>query len=359
MGTRGHQLWTHFIVTVLCSVAATAGAGAQSITARPPFLIAALPDAPGACHVRGVIRNETGAAISGSHIKLTSADGRIISESVTGDGGEYSWDGLGGGNYILSVDADGFLPATARILLPDEGGTAVVDLTLKLLPATGSITVTASQKQIAEAEIQVEEEQRLLGIFPNFFVSYQWKAAPLSSRQKFKLALRNGSDPGNLVLVGMTAGVQQATNAFPGYGLGAAGFGRRFGADLGNLELGTFLGGAVLPSLFRQDPRYFYRGTGTVNSRIWYAASRAVVTRGDNGRTQPNWSGVLGDLSAGAISNIYYAPEDRNGARLTIINGVLGVGGDAVNGIFQEFFLRMLTTHTKGRAGDAATAPDK
>ena len=58
------------------------------------------------------------------------------------------------------------------------------------------------------------------------------------------------------------------------------------------------MGGAVLPSLFRQDPRYFYKGSGTRASRFWYAVSRTVITRGDNGRAEPNYSTILGDMSS-------------------------------------------------------------
>jgi hypothetical protein len=278
----------------------------------------------------------------------------VLSDRVTLDGGDYSWDGLEVGEYIVSVSTEGFLPATYGVRIPEEGGTAVVNVVLKIAPVTDSVTVAASEKEVAEAELQLQEEQRLVGIVPNFFVSYQWQASHLNSRQKFSLAFKNASDPGNLLLVGTTAGVQQAMNAFPGYGQGAAGYGRRFGADLGNLVIGTFMGSAVLPSLFHRDPRYFYRGTGTAKSRLWYSATRAVVTRGDNGHSQPNWSGMLGDMSAGAISNLYYAPEDRSGLRLTLINGLLGIAGDAMNGIFQEFVLRRFTTNTKGRNGKAA-----
>ena len=363
------------IVVALLPTAAIGGAEAQTANAAPSDLIRALPDpersgvelsdvalpvapladAPGSCHLRGVIRTQSGESANGSHIRLTSSDGKTILEGVTREGGAYGWDGLAVGEYTLSITTEGYLPAVYRIRLPEPGGTAVVDVRLKLPSSTDSVTVTASEGDIAKAELQVEEEQRLAGIFPNFFVSYQWQAASLTARQKFALAFKNASDPGNLLLVGTTAGVQQAIDAFPGYGQGAAGYGRRFGADLGNLVVGTFVGGAVLPSIFHQDPRYFYRGTGSVPSRLWYAATRAVVTRGDNGQSQPNWSGVLGDLSAGAISNLYYAPQDRMGARLTFVNGLLGIGGDAMNGVFQEFFLRRLTSHTQGRNGKATS----
>jgi hypothetical protein len=220
--------------------------------------------------------------------------------------------------------------------------------TFVLRPAVSdSIDVSASAKDIAEAQVHLAEQQRLAGILPNFFVSYIWRATPLTSGQKFRLALRSAADPGNLLLVGTVAGVQQATNSFPGYSQGWKGYGRRYGADLGNLVTGTFMGGAILPSVFRQDPRYFYKGTGTVSSRFWYAVSRTVVTRGDNGRPEPNYSTVLGDMSAGAISNVYYAREDRRGAKVTMANGLLGIAGDAMNNVFQEFVLKKLTTKSK------------
>ena len=352
--TRQGLQWAGRILIAFALTSALEGAGAQTVATPSPIHLAALPDSPGTCHIRGAIRSEEGGAVSGSHLKLMSSDGRTLAESVTLGDGDYRWDGLGVGEYILTVATEGFLPAAYRIRIPEAGGTAVVNVFLKIAPVTDSVTVTASEKEVAEAELQLQEEQRLLGIVPNFFVSYQWQVSHLTSGQKFGLAYKTASDPGNLLLVGTTAGVQQALNTFPGYGQGTVGYSRRFGADLGNLVVGTFMGGAVFPSLFHQDPRYFYRGSGTVRSRFWYAATRAVVTRGDNGRPQPNWSGMLGDISAGAMSNLYYAPEDRNGVRLTLINGLLGIGGDAMNGIVQEFLLHRFTTHTKGRNGKVA-----
>ncbi len=330
-------------------------AGAQQSGIAPPPR-AALPDAPGTCHLRGVIRSSGGGPIAGAHITLSAGD-RVLREADSNPDGSYAWDGIPAGTYFVNVTMQGFLPARYQAVLPEEGGTAQISITLQIQPLNASVTVTASETEMAQAELTLEEKQRLLGIFPNFFASYEWRAAPLSSRQKFGLAWKNARDPGNLLLVGVVAGVQQAANSFPGYGQGAKGYGRRYGADLGNLVSGTFLGGAVLPSLFHQDPRYFYKGTGSTPSRVWYATTRAVVTRGDNGRSQPNWSGMLGDMSAGALSNAYYAPEDRQGASLTIENGLLGIAGDAMNGVFQEFFLKKLTTNTKGRGGKATDAP--
>ena len=113
------------------------------------------------------------------------------------------------------------------------------------------------------------------------------------------------------------------------------------------------MGWAVLPSLFHQDPRYFYKGTGTRTSRLLYALSRSVITRGDNGHDQPNFSGILGDLSAGAISNIYYPASDREGAELFLENGFLGIAGDAMNDIVQEFLFNHVTTRGKKKTVEA------
>jgi hypothetical protein len=116
---------------------------------------------------------------------------------------------------------------------------------------------------------------------------------------------------------------------------------------MGNLVVGNMLGGAILPMVFHQDPRYFYKGTGSVWSRAGYALSTAVIARGDNGRWQPNYSGILGNFGAGAISNLYYPASSRQGASLTIGNGLLGIAADGVSNVLQEFVLRKLTKKAK------------
>ncbi|MBE7158347.1 MAG: carboxypeptidase regulatory-like domain-containing protein [Rhodospirillales bacterium] len=219
---------------------------------------------------------------------------------------------------------------------------------------TVAISVDAiTAEQAGVEQVRTEEHQRLAGVLPNFFVSYTWTAQPLTAKQKYRLATHTVFDPGNLALAGLVAGVQQADDAFPGYGQGAAGYSKRFGADLANLAIGTYLGGAVLPSLFHQDPRYFYKGTGTKKSRFVYAVSRAVITRGDNGHQQPNFSGILGDLSAGAISNLYYPASDRQGATLFVENSILGIAGDALTDFVQEFIFSRFTLDTRTRKAAA------
>jgi hypothetical protein len=103
------------------------------------------------------------------------------------------------------------------------------------------------------------------------------------------------------------------------------------------------IGSAILPSLLKQDPRYYYKGTGTTRSRILYAIANSVICKGDNGRWQFNYSGILGGAAAGGISNLYYPAANRNGISLTLENTALGIAGGAVQNLFQEFLVRRLT----------------
>ena len=163
----------------------------------------------------------------------------------------------------------------------------------------------------------------MLGVIPNFYVSYIPNAVPLTSKQKYNLALRTVVDPFTFVMVG-AAGIAQAQNHFAGYGQGAQGYAKRFGAGYADTVTSTFIGGAILPSLLKQDPRYFYKGNGSVPSRSLYAIGNAIVCKGDNGHWQANYSNILGSMAAGGLSNIYYPEQDRNGAGLTLENGQSG-----------------------------------
>jgi hypothetical protein len=103
------------------------------------------------------------------------------------------------------------------------------------------------------------------------------------------------------------------------------------------------MGNAILPSVLKQDPRYFYKGTGTVRERALYAISTVVICKGDNGKWQPNYSNVLGNLAAAGISNAYYPSSDRNGVSLTIGNALLGTASGAIGSLIQEFFIKKIT----------------
>ncbi len=335
---------------LFCALGTGRAAGqAQTPTGPPPAVVPALPPMPLPAmgvpgSVRGKVIDTNGDLMQGARVLLQESDGRPSHVATSDRDGVFSFTNVPPGPFALRISLGGFEPVSLSATLPPNGRLTLSVPALKLAVLNVTVDAVATEDELGTEQMVAEEHQRLLGVLPNFFVSYHWTAPALTTRQKFSLSTHNAADPGNLLLVGTTAGVQQATNAFPGYHQGATGYGKRYGADLANLVVGTYMGGAVLPSLFHQDPRYFYKGTGSVRSRFFYAVSTAFVCRGDNGHRQPAFAGMLGDLSAGAISNLYYARSDRQGAGLTFENGFLAIAGDAMNNVVQEFFLKKITS---------------
>jgi hypothetical protein len=205
---------------------------------------------------------------------------------------------------------------------------------------------------IAEMQIKEEEKQKALGLIPNFYVSYVPDAVPLNRRQKFELAWKTMVDPMTFGITGAIAGLQQANNDFSGYGQGAQGYAKRFGAAYADSAIGTMIGGAILPSVFKQDPRYFYKGTGSKKSRLLYAIANSVICKGDNGHWQANYSALLGTLAAGGISNLYYPATDRD-LNVTFENTLIGIGASAATNILQEFVIKKLTPNLPARDSNA------
>jgi len=217
-------------------------------------------------------------------------------------------------------------------------------ITLAVSPVAATVTVSGNTKQLSEEQVHIAEQQRVVGVIPNFYSSYDWNAPPMLAKQKMQLSIRSILDPVSFLSVAGIAGAEQYQNVFPAYGSGIEGYGKRYGAAFANHVSSTLLGRAVYPSIFHQDPRYFYKGKGTIESRALHAISAAVIARGDNGRWEPNYSRVLGDFTAAAISNLYYPASDRGGS-LVLLNGLAGVGGDAVSNLIREFVLKRFTSH--------------
>ena len=350
---RGKRLHRRTAVTVGLTLSVCAAAQVPTTPALPNRPTPQTPSIPSAAPamtsgtVNGSVTDAAGTPIAGAHITLAMGGHAAAAEATSDDAGRFRFATVSPGSFEIEVTLPGFDTRSASGTLKPGQDYQVPPLALTVATVKFAVEAVVPVEELQLEQLHAEEQQRLLDLFPNFFVSYRWTAPPLTTGQKFRLATKNASDPGNLLLVGTVSAVQQAENAFPGYSQGWKGYGRRYGANLGNLVAGTYMGGAVLPSLFHQDPRYFYRGTGSVRSRFFYAVSTAVICRGDNGHRQPAFAGVLGDLSAGAISNLYYAPRDRQGAALTFENGLLAIAGDAMNGVVQEFFLRRFTHGAK------------
>jgi hypothetical protein len=193
------------------------------------------------------------------------------------------------------------------------------------------------RKTEAEAEVEQEEHQRILGVLPNFNTFNSQHAVALSAEQKLRLALRSALDPVTFAVAGLDAAYSQAEDDFPDYHQGALGYAKRFGAAYGDSFDGTVIGNALFPMLLRQDPRYFRQATGSFKSRLFYALSTTIRCKGDNGKWQPNYSNVLGNIAAGGISNIYYPSSDR-GAGLTFQRAFTVTAEGAIGAVFVEFW---------------------
>jgi hypothetical protein len=296
--------------------------------------------APATATVTGEITDADGDSIAAAKVTLTPG-GRLPTETTTATDGSFTFVNLPAGPFKLFIEAAGFAAREQSGML-QQGESRQLPAIVLAAAATANINVMATQTDIAEAQINQEEKQRVLGVIPNFYVSYAQNTVPLDAKQKYELAFKTLIDPATLVINGLAAGAQQAAGDYS-WGQGSGAYAKRYAAAYGTLMTGTVLGGAVLPVLFKQDPRYFYKGTGSIPSRAGYAIANAVVCKGDNGHWQFNISGVLGGLAASGISNAYYPAVNRAGASLTFEGAAIGTGAAAVYNLFQEFAVHRLT----------------
>lgn len=181
------------------------------------------------------------------------------------------------------------------------------------------------------------ESKRILGIIPNYRTSPSLQNyEPLTSAEKFKIASEDSFDRGTVGLAVLFGGEGQLTNANRSFGQGGAGFGRYFGASYGDLVIGDYMTEAIFPTFLHQDPRYFRRGTGSGWSRLGYAMGQIFWTHNDSGRTQFNYSEILGNSTAVAISNAYYA--DNRTATDAVSRLGMQLGVDMAANILKEFW---------------------
>ena len=193
-------------------------------------------------------------------------------------------------------------------------------------------------------------KDRLFYALPNFLtLENAGQVPPLSTGQKFKVVARSSFDYVQYPWYGFLAGISQAQNSEPGYGQGAAGYGKRFGSAIADGTIENFITSAALPSLFRQDPRFFQKGRGGFWGRTGYAVSRVFLTRTDSGKSQVNSSEILGSAMAAGISTYSYHPHgDRTLANAASVWGSQ-VGYDAISYVVKEFWpdIRRKIRHNK------------
>jgi Carboxypeptidase regulatory-like domain len=296
--------------------------------------------------VAGVATDQRGDPIPGATVSLIEPAGENPQPVLTDENGSFTIT-ADAGVFDLQLTVPGFVTKTVH---GEVGGNQQLDLgklTLAIQSETVEVRVSVPKEELAEEQVKAEEKQRIMGVIPNFYVTYDPHPVPLNVKQKYELAIKTLVDPETIGMDLFSSGVQQGTGGLKGYGPGSQGYAKRFAASYGTGSIDTILGSAMLPSLFKQDPRYFYKGTGSIRQRALYAMSMSVICKGDNGHWQYNYSGLLGGLAAGGISNLYYPPANRNALGMTFENTAIGIGSSAATNLLQEFLIRKLTPHAK------------
>jgi hypothetical protein len=195
------------------------------------------------------------------------------------------------------------------------------------------------QDKKTPAKNEGTSNDRLFYALPNFLtLENTGHVPPLTTGEKFKVVTRGSFDYIQIPWYAFLAGVGQAQNSEPGYGQGAQGYGKRFGASFADGTIENFMTGAILPSLLRQDPRFFQSGQGGFWRRTGYAVSRTFVTRTDSGHQQFNFSEVFGSAASAAISTYSYHPRDDRTLSNTASVWGTQVGYDTITIVVKEFW---------------------
>jgi hypothetical protein len=301
---------------------------------------------PQRASIHGTVTDVQDAAIPAA---IISIDGLAASgqRTVTADGvGYFNVENLDPSvRYNLTVSANGFAVWTSDpIILKPGQALGLDDIKLKISVVETTVAALTVQ-QLARQQATAEEKQRVFGVIPNFYVVYDKHPVPLTTKLKYEIAFKAGTDIVSVLGDVVLASINQAADT-PNYQQGWVGYAQRFGAVYADSFSNIMLGGAVLPSLLHQDPRYFYRGTGTGKSRALHALSSPFICRGDNGRSQINVSSMGGDLIAASLTNIYYPPSNR-GPGIVFSSFLINSGGRVANALVQEFILGKHTTNAK------------
>jgi hypothetical protein len=355
------NVFRHCATAALLAMACSYSGHSQAIASNDP-----LPDAPGTmlqtatpngqtpdaedtARIQGVVASVQGDVIPDAKVTL-EAPGKLDERTaVSASDGSFAFTALPAGKYRLMIGGPNLETYISGEFAVKPGETFEVPRLALKIATSSSVTVVATSDQIAEEQVKEQEKQRVFGVFQNFYTSYIWKADAMTTKQKYKLAFRTIYDPTTFVVLAGVAGAEQYNGTYPGYGPGIEGYGKRYGAALADSVSGRIIGSAILPSLLHQDPRYFYQGSGTVSSRALHAVLSTVITRGDNGKNQPNYSHILGNLAAGGIANTY-RPESSRGVGLTFQTLGITTGASAIGNLFREFLLRKLEPSVPGFA---------
>ena len=295
--------------------------------------------------ILGTVVDTTDDPIPAAHVILQGPAGDRLT-AVTKDDGGFAFDQAAAGvAYQIIVTAEGFADWNSSITVEPGENKTLPEIKLRILAVQRAVTVSYSSKEVATQQLKAEEQQRMLRFIPNMYVVYEPHPEPLTTKMKFHMAYKDLSSPVFFARVAAWAAVQQANNT-PHYGQGAEGYGKRLGAGFADATTENLFGNAILPSLLHQDPRYFYQGTGTNWSRARHAMFAPLICKGDNGKSQPNYSTWGGALISSAISTAYYPGANRGAGHVFSTFGV-GMALHVGSSLAQEFIFDRFTSRGK------------
>jgi len=308
--------------------------------------------------ISGKVVDQSGANIGGAVVKLMREGQSSGLEVTSDDDGLFAFSNVAPGPFQLTISSPGLASHEFSGTL-QSGEAYVTPLIMLVIPTqVTEVHVGLPPEELAEVQIKEQEKQRVLGVIPNYYVSYEPNAAPITTKHKFELAWKSASDPVTLVGVGVLAGIGQAGDRWGAYGQGAQGYAKRYGASYANVFASTFIGGAVMPSVLKQDPRYFYKGSGSKRSRILYAVASSVICKGDNGRWQPNYSNVIGSFAGAGLQAVYLPANDRRGSGFIVSSALIRLGETSLAGVLQEFVFSKLTKRPRRSASKPQVPTD-
>jgi len=331
---------THAAVPAGTQPEAAAPASSEAPTSTGP---AAAPLPSPSATISGTVLDINGDLVPGATVVLKADSSDDRREIVSDDNAAFKFDSVKPGiPYEVSVHIKGFSDWTSSSIVLQPSQFFLEDIHLTMEGESTSVTVYGSTEEIAVEQVRLAEQQRVLGFIPNFYVMYDSaNAVPLTTKLKFKLAMRVARDPISILGVGFMSGIEQAANT-PNYVQGAKGYGQRFGANAAGAFSDILIGGAILPSLLHQDPRYYYQGTGGTRSRLAHAFATPFICRGDNGHRQINFSTMGGDLGATALS-MTYLPDSNRGMGTVFTQFGINTAERVFAAIAQEFIIPRFT----------------
>ena len=188
-----------------------------SRTSKAQEQLTPLPDAPKPQPgiIVGTVTDVNNDTVPGATVILEGPVPQNSRTAVSNDNGFFQFNDVEPGiTYHVMVSAEGFANWTSPAVMLKPGQYAILTGSkLRIAEALTTITVAspvASSEEIAAEQVKVEEQQRIFGFIPNFYVTYDRNVVPLTPKLKFKLATKALFDPVTVIGVAGFAAINQA-----------------------------------------------------------------------------------------------------------------------------------------------------